>query len=102
MTDNSDREGPSTPRKLWAILGPILGVLVYVVFNVVVGFYIYGSPASGPPLGALMLIAVTTGMLVLAVRNRNFRPFGAGFVFAFALITVASAGQCTLFVDRLD
>lgn len=104
MTDASDNQPESKISAIRWIVGEMLGGGTYLITNVLVFMFAGGGSSDDrqPPVGAALLIALTVGVLVLSVRNRDFRPFGVGFVAFFVIVSLFSGGNCTFNVDNWD
>ncbi|CAN5667265.1 hypothetical protein BH10ACT3_BH10ACT3_16480 [soil metagenome] len=96
---------PPPPPSRIAVGMVFVGIPVYVLLNVVIGFMAFvlaGSVTNQNAnwvigIAALILgfIAFAAGGGLLAVPNRNAKGFGLGLMIGWALTSIFTVGLCT-------
>ncbi|CAN5536166.1 hypothetical protein BH09ACT7_BH09ACT7_59790 [soil metagenome] len=97
---------PPPPKISRIAVGMVfVGIPVYVLLNVVIGFMVFifaGSVTNQDAnwvmgIGALLLafIAFAAGGGLLATSNRNAKGFGLGLMVGWALTSIFTVGICT-------
>jgi hypothetical protein len=87
-----------TPR-FFAFLG---GLLIFAVIGVA-GFFLGSMGARGPAglLAAFAMLAITAALAVWALRSGRI-VLGSGILVGYALATVLSTGECTLWTQSAN
>jgi hypothetical protein len=94
MTDDPREPRPGYAAQIWQF---ILGYLIFGIFSYAV--FMPGSAAAvtgsvSMIAMALMMIIVTGGAAIGAMLLRKI-AFGSGLLVGYAIVAVASGGQCT-------
>ena len=80
-------------RSLIAVLGAaVAGLAAYATF------VISGMVSGSYPFAGLILLAVVAGVFWATLRSGN-RDFAIGLAGGYGLLTLMSAGQCTLLLE---
>lgn len=87
------------PRRTYTqnVLWFWLGLLAFAAIGVA-GYFAGAAVGGGNPwliAGAVVMLALNAGLGVYAIRRGNI-PLGSGMFVGYALATVMSGGECTL------
>lgn len=87
--------GPPRRPLTWHVLWFVSGLAIFAAIGVLGYFALAAARGQGQLVGAVLMLALTAGLAIFAMRRGNV-VLGSGLLAGYALATVFSAGQCTL------